>query len=98
MTDDGAGRFAALLWNPSADTVLGGRTVQVPGSSLGSADGLNVPVVLNRADSAAESAALGAQSRVRAEVSGGTVTLGVDRLEPLAAVLVTTDPTAELAD
>lgn len=97
-TDDGAGRFAALLWNPSSDTELSGRTVRVPGSSLGSAAGLNVLTVLNRRENAAESAPLGGQSRVRAEVSGGEVVVAVDRLEPLAAVLVTTDETAELAN
>lgn len=97
-TDDGAGRFAALLWNPSPDAELSGHTVRVPGSSLGSADGLNVLTVLNRRESAAESAPLGGQSRVRAEVSGGEVAVTVDRLEPLAAVLVTTDETTALAD
>ncbi|MEV0847012.1 hypothetical protein AB0J21_14240 [Streptomyces sp. NPDC049954] len=97
-TDDGAGRFAALLWNPSADSELSGRTVQVPGSSLGGAEALNVLTVLNRADGAAESAALGAQNRVRAQVADGTVTLTVDRLEPLAAVLVTTEGTTDLAN
>ncbi|RMI40542.1 hypothetical protein, partial [Streptomyces triticirhizae] len=97
-TDDGAGRFAALLWNPSPDAELTGRTVSVPGSSLGAADGLSVLAVLNSAQNAAESAPIGGQNRVRAEVSGDTVHLTVDRLEPLAALLVTTDSTAGLAD
>lgn len=102
-TDDRYGGFAAVVWNDSKTAIKAGETRTVPATSVQAGAPLYVLRVRHKrvADAdggAAECQPLDAQPWIDVTVAADSVTLSVVEIEPLAAVLVTTSPCAELAN
>ena len=94
--DDGAGAFAALLYDGSGSPVAG-RTRSVPGTSVAPGTPLYALTIRNAAGDAATCVPLGEQDQVTADIGAGSVTLTARAQDPLSAVLITTRDCATLA-